>query len=357
MRITFIICFLAFFLGSCKEQGCTDSDALNFDSNASNEDGSCVYSQSYSEGVFVLSEGNFNSGNASLSFYNKVDKAVATKIFSGINGIPIGDIAQSITTHNDVMYLVVNNSGKIWKLEADNLTVVAEITGLPSPRYMTIVNSVKAYVTNFQGNEISIVNLETDMVSGSIPVNGWTEEIKYHDGLIYFLGMKSNTLYKLNPNSDAVIDSVYLGVEPYSMEFDLQGNLWVLTTGGYDEQELPRLFRVDPITLEIEFETTFTSISAYPSNLALSPSGEHLYYTEESGLYRMALSATQLPTSPIYEGQFYGMNVDPFSGEVYVTDAIDYNQKGLVYRLSETGSELDVFQVGVIPKTLYFKGL
>src|SRR6478609_285942 len=67
--------------------------------------------QSYIGGVYVVCEGNYGSGNSTISFYNK--GTVANDIFKAANGRPIGDQAQSITIYKDKAYVLVQNSGKI----------------------------------------------------------------------------------------------------------------------------------------------------------------------------------------------------------------------------------------------------
>lgn len=43
------------------------------------------------------------------------------------------------------------------------------------------------------------------------------------------------------------------------------------------------------------------------------------------------------------------MTVNPFNSEVYVADAIDYVQDGVILRYSPEGELLDEFYVGIIP--------
>ncbi len=46
---------------------------------------------------------------------------------------------------------------------------------------------------------------------------------------------------------------------------------------------------------------------------------------------------------------FYGLTVNPVNSEVYVADAIDYVQPGVILRYSPEGELLDEFKVGIIP--------
>ena len=47
--------------------------------------------------------------------------------------------------------------------------------------------------------------------------------------------------------------------------------------------------------------------------------------------------------------------VNPANGEVYIADAIDYQQQGKIYRYSPEGELLDEFYVGIIPGAFCWK--
>ena len=46
---------------------------------------------------------------------------------------------------------------------------------------------------------------------------------------------------------------------------------------------------------------------------------------------------------------------DASNGEIYVSDAIDYLQRGSIYRYSASGNLIDQFKAGIIPGGFCFR--
>ena len=60
----------------------------------------------------------------------------------------------------------------------------------------------------------------------------------------------------------------------------------------------------------------------------------------------MDVTASRVPVRPFleYSGTlYYGLTVNPANGEVYIADAIDYQQQGMIYRYSPDGELIDEF--------------
>ena len=53
--------------------------------------------------------------------------------------------------------------------------------------------------------------------------------------------------------------------------------------------------------------------------------------------------------------KLYGIGVNPRNGEIYVADAVDYAQAGVVRRYSDDGTLIDQFRVGINPNGFAFK--
>lgn len=90
-------------------------------------------------GLFISNEGNFTYGNASLCYYDITDSQLVTDpdgdndIFLSANGIPLGDVAQSVTAYGNTVYVVVNNSGVIFAIDRNTAKITGTIRGLTSP--------------------------------------------------------------------------------------------------------------------------------------------------------------------------------------------------------------------------------
>ena len=88
-----------------------------------------------SQKVYVLNEGSYGNGNASVSIYDASNNKMYNDLFSDANkGRPIGDVLQSLTLINGKAYFVVDNSEKIEITDTYPLTSIGVIHGFQYPR-------------------------------------------------------------------------------------------------------------------------------------------------------------------------------------------------------------------------------
>lgn len=333
-------------------------------------------------GVFVLCEGNFNAGNATLSYYNPDTHEVENAVFQRANDRKLGDTGQSISLRGNTAYIAVENSGIIWAIDAQTFRVRGQLVAgqtahMTNPRYIHFLSDTKAYATDLYAPYITVFNPQTMAYTASISTDqpsafGYcsTEQmVQYGSEVITNCWSYSNKLLVVDTRTDELTDSIVLSSwQPKSMVLDARGKLWVVTDGGYETDEdsfgdnIPHLYRIDAATHKIELDQTLDTDEG-SVQLATNPDATVLYLINND-VYRMDITANHVPVRPFIQAdrndhgirhKLYGIGVDPRSGEIYVADAVDYSQAGLVRRYTSDGKLIDQFRVGINPNGFAFK--
>ena len=163
-----------------------------------------------------------------------------------------------------------------------------------------------------------------------------------------------NRILKIDTTTDKVVGELEVGIQPTSLKIDCNGKLWTVTDGGYEDSpygyEAPTLYCIDAETFTIEREFHVQKGDA-PSELMLNGAGDKIYWINND-IWAMDVNAAHLPTRPFLpynDTIYYGLTIDPATGDVYIADAIDYQQQGKIYRYSATGELIDEFYTGIIP--------
>ncbi len=318
----------------------------------------------FNNGVFITNEGQFQAGNASVSFYDLASSNVQEKIFSTVNNQPLGDILQSMTIQGDKAYLVLNNSDKIEIVNISDFSSVGTIENLGSPRHIQFINAEKAYVTDLFNEAISVVDLNTNQVIQKIPIKGGSTEEMLLIGDELFVPRPSlfnnysNQLFVVNTVLDEVVDSITVGYNPSNVQLDRNNQLWVMCNGDADvANNFGGLYRINPETKAVDLALPFTDKAAsfYP-RLALNDNRDQLYFLKLD-IFSLSIDATTLPTSPIIEANgrdLYGLGVHPNTDQIFVGDSGNFVQQGTVTIHDETGAELSTFKGGVGVNGFYF---
>lgn len=326
---------------------------------------------SETKGVFILNEGTFTYANSSLSYYDKEADTVGNNLFFKANGSPIGDVGQSLALYNGSLYIVVNGSKYIYKVDAETLKFQAKLEGFTSPRNIFSVGDGTAYVSDLQRDGLWLIDLEKMEHIQFIETGNSTEAmVRVGDELFvsnwsnyYVPNSSNNSVQVIDMKTNTLVETIDVPQEPNAMVVDKNDNIWVLCSGGYNPGEQdPALVRIDPVTREVVKPLYyFNAGTDYPDGLAIDGAGENLYYLNggynELNVYKMSIDAAQTPDEPFIaaEGRvFYNVAVDPENGDVYVTNAKNYVQNGDVERFTKDGELLSKFTVGVVPCYMLF---
>jgi hypothetical protein len=322
-------------------------------------------------GLWVVNEGNFTFGNGSLSYLQPRDSLVLNSVFFEANGVPLGDVPQSIFQKGDSLWVVVNNSGKLVCLNRRDYRYCGEIEGLISPRFGLIISNREALISDLYSKDLTLVDLEAQQILGYLRVGHSTERMLAAGNYVFVTGWTlGNYVYKIDRSSRVCVDSIAVGHQPHSLVQDKEGKIWVLCDGAFRGSpggHFPaRLVAFDPVHGDIVREFVFETLDQSPQHLAINPRGDTLYYInsayasgkgQDKGIYTMSIHAAGLPQQPLIPEKgrlFNAMALSAAGNEIWVSDAVDYQQRGWVRSYTRQGQALDSFRVDLIPGQLLF---
>lgn len=324
-------------------------------------------------GFYVVNEGAFGNNNGSISFYDRDKDEMINDIFQSKNGRSLGDQTQSMTLHEGKGYIVVQGSSKLEVIDLSNNASVKTITdGIESPRYFVGISETKGYLSDWGSDGVTgtvkVIDLATLEVTKSIPVGHGANTMLRVGNRLYVANAggfaKDNTVKVINIETDAVIATAIVGDNPYALQQDKDGNLWVACAGYivYNQD-----FSIDE-TLSTKPELTklnseLAELASFPFNkidygnltqLEISPTGDKIYYNYDNGIYAMDVSASTLPTTPLISKWYYGLDVDPFTGDIIGCAVVDFSSAGKIEVHDAGGTLKQTYTVGIAPNGCAF---
>lgn len=307
--------------------------------------------------VLIVNEGNFGFGNASISLYSTENKSITQKVFQQQNnGRPIGDVVQSAVEIDDRIFIVVNNSNKIEVVNRRSFEFEGDIQNLNSPRYILPINTNKAYVSDLFEDKIYIIDPQTLGVFSTITTSGWTEEMILVNNQAFVCHVDSHQVWVIDVTNDQVIYKFDTHEQPQHIEEDKDGMLWVSCSGGLNGG-VAALYKINPSSLQVEEILNPKDSTQGIGEIEMNAAKDQLLYLSSGDLYRVGIQDTTLPSVPFVSGSgslFYGLAVDDRTDEIYVIDAIDFLQRGVIFRYNTQGQQLSFFKAGIIPGDLIF---
>jgi YVTN family beta-propeller protein len=318
-------------------------------------------------GLYVLSEGTFNGNNTTLTYYNFATSTPSTDFFATANGSGLGDTGNDIIIYGGKMYIVVNVSSYVEIADALTGKEIKKIsfktaTSVPrQPRYAVGYKN-KVLVSSYDGT-VAVIDTTSLLAERFINVGKNPEQMAVIGSNLYVANSGG-----LTPGYDSTVSVVDLatytetkkitvGVNPASIAADSAGNIYVGCIGDYNTVS-PKLVKVNATTgVVIKSADTAVGKIRFYNNL-LYVTGGYL-----GSVYVRTLNTTdfkQTSSNFVTDGTVvtfpYGLNIDPGTGDVYVTDGVDYVSAGRVFCFDKTGKKKFSFSVdpGRNPNTVVF---
>jgi len=310
-------------------------------------------------GILLVNEGNFRSGNGSLSFYSYDSLKIFNDLFANVNNRPLGDVPNSVLVKEDKIFIIVNNSARIEIVNHSSCESIGTINGLISPRNMAVINDNKAYVTSLYSDSVAIINLPDNSVSGYINLRRTSEALTVAGNEAFIANWAGGKeVMVVNTISDKVVDSIEVGMEPESMAIDNKRRLWVLCNGGWARQNAAELVVINISTHKIEKKFTFSSKLSSPTCLQVDGVGQTLYFIDK-GIKVMDINSVNLPVAPLIPEEadlsFYKIAITPVNSDIFISDVADYIQPGNLLLYKNDGNFVSRNKAGIIPGAMCFK--
>lgn len=307
-------------------------------------------------GAYVLNEGNFQWGNASVDYIDFNTNQISSDVFKTQNGKGIGDVLQSASVIDDKIWFVINNSRSIEIVDKRTCQSIQKITDLQSPRYALAIGGDRVLVSDLYANGLHVISQSAFTKLDFIPLPGWSEKMLLDTDGIWVTNVKRSFVYLLHPTTLAMMDSIEAGYGNQDIVKDSTGNIWVLASGDENANIPGKITCYHAKTKNIIRQLTFSKSGG--KNLRLSPDGKEIYYLFEGGVWKITSDKTALSPTPYIastEGSlFYGLNIHPVSGHIFITDAKDYVSKGRILEYSPDGQFIREYSAGIIPNSLVF---
>jgi YVTN family beta-propeller protein len=305
-------------------------------------------------GLYILNEGNFQRGNASLSFFVPDSAVMYNNVFQERNGRKLGDVAHSITMYKGLAYIVVNNSHRIEVVDPQTHNVVKTITCPPgsSPRSIAFDSSGLGYISNLYLNSISVYDDASNTIIDNIPVGPNPEGLLYADGFLYVANSgfgQGNTVSVINISNRSIFSTIHVGDYPTIVKHMRGGTIGVLCMGAYNDPNDPNddtpasLILIQPSTRS---KVDSIPLPGHPMTFVQDDEG-HVYILER-GVLRIHL-ATRTYTPAFIQGNFYSAFMDISEKRLYLTNPVDYVQPGKLEVYDYNGNRLAEYSTGIIP--------
>ena len=202
---------------------------------------------------------------------------------------------------------------------AGGYTVTATI-GVGDSPYGVAVDPAAgtAYVTNFHGGSVSVIDEATSTVTATIGVGSDPAGVAVDpaDGTVYVTNEFSGTVSVIDEANGAVTATIHVGTYPEGVAVDPSTHTAYVTNYGDGSVSV-----IDEATSTV---TATIHVGFYPAGVAVDPADGTVYVTNSPGSVSVINEATGAVTATIPVGSGpKGVAVDPSTHTVYVANSIN----------------------------------
>lgn len=337
-------------------------------------------------GMYLLNEGNMGSNKASIDYVDFVNGYYIRSLYTERNPNVIkelGDVGNDIQIYGNRLYAVINCSHKVEVMDAHTCKRIGQID-IPNCRYIRFARG-KAYVSAYVG-PVSIdpdaqlgavfeVDTATLKITGEVTVGYQPDEL---DMLGEYIYVANSGGYRV-PNYDYTVSVVEryrmkqvqkipVGLNLHRLRADRYGRLWVSSRGDYET--VPSRLHVLSRKNNTSKEMVVTDTLDIPCS-EFTIQGDSLYFysvawNNQSEYNDISYGIIDIRTKQPVTDNFitdgtqkeikipYGIAVNPYNGDLFVTDAKNYVSSGSLHCYDRNGKKKWSVRTGDIPAHMTF---
>ncbi len=340
------------------------------------------FAQNEPIGMYLLNEGNMGSNKATIDYLDFSKGIYIRNIYGERNPNVIkelGDVGNDIQVYGNRLYAVINCSHKVEVMDLHTCRRIGQID-IPNCRYIRF-HGDKAYISSYIGpvsidpnaqlGAIFEVDTATLRITRQVTVGYQPEEFEIIGNYLYV----ANSGGYRAPDYDSTISVVDLTdfrqvkkipvcVNPHRVRKDQYNRLWITSRGDHKDVQ-PQLVYLSPIA------NSLLPIANAPAVSEMVIVGDSMYYygaywNDETmsnqityGVLNIQYPITNTQ-SLITDGTEknikipYGIQVNPYNGDIYITDAKNYVSSGQLHCYSREGKRKWSVRTGDIPAHMCF---
>ncbi len=316
---------------------------------------------SYADGVLMTNAGGLFDPVGTISHYNRSSGSFANKIYQRINADTLFGAIQSITSHQNRVYIVMNNPDRIEVVNSRDFTWIETIDGLTDPKYVHAASTNKLYISQWGADGLSgsiqVLNLTNNQFLDSIPVGRGPGPMVQVGNTVYVANsggiLSDSTVAVINTSNDNVVDHIDVGINPTHLVVDKNNAVWSLSKG-IIFQNPPNLD--GKLSKIVNGQVTYQQdATAGAANLAINGNKDLIYYVMNGWTYAHDINATSFNTTPFIQKYFWGIGVDPETDNLWGTDPKNFFVPGDVYLYDDSGEQVDIFGGDIMPEKFLFQ--
>jgi len=333
--------------------------------------------------ALILSEGNFQTNNSSLTHYDIKMGVANQNFFEKKIGRLLGDTGNDMILAGDILYVVVNNSHKLEVINTKTWTSVKNISilkgGVGADPREIVEHNGKLFVTCYDKQSPSgyVAVIDTANNYGNaiqwLEVGESPEGLTVLDGKIYVansnydfddgkLAAGSVSIIDVSAATPIVIETIKnVGYNISSITADSHGDLYVVSRGNYgDIAANLYVLNSSSKTVTSQFDITAQQIKIVGNDAYVSVGGYDKNWNYVAKVVKIDVATEKILNQELINSShfqtLYSIDVEPVTGDIYCLDARSYSVSGDAIVFDKNGQKKTTFKTGINPCKVIFLG-